>query len=76
MHLLEEVVEHPNVVPVAEQLVGEVKEKMGHATDNDDLENAGKRDQTSGEFKEAGHDVRDKAAGAYQDAKDKLGNDH
>jgi uncharacterized protein YjbJ (UPF0337 family) len=59
----------------AEQLVGGAKEKTGRATDNEDLENAGKRDQTAGEAKEAGHDLRDKAAGAYQDAKDKLSDD-
>jgi uncharacterized protein YjbJ (UPF0337 family) len=59
----------------AEQLVGGAKEKTGEATDNEELENAGKRDKTSGEMKEAGHDVRDKAAGVYQDAKDKLTDD-
>lgn len=56
----------------AEQLVGEAKEKLGRETDNEDLENAGKRDQVSGEAKEAGHDLRDKAAGAVHDAKDRL----
>jgi uncharacterized protein YjbJ (UPF0337 family) len=56
----------------AEQATGEVKEGLGEATDNEDLENAGKRDQVSGEAKEAGHDVRDKAAGALKDARDKL----
>ena len=59
----------------AEQLVGEAKEKTGRATDNEELENAGKRDQTSGELKETGHDLRDKAAGAYQDTKRNLTND-
>jgi uncharacterized protein YjbJ (UPF0337 family) len=59
----------------AEQVVGEVKEKTGRATDNEELENAGKRDQTTGELKETGHDLRDKAAGAYQDAKDRLDDD-
>ena len=59
----------------AEQLVGGAKEKTGQATDNESLENAGKRDQTAGEFKEAGHDLRDRAAGAYQDAKDNVTDD-
>ncbi|MGQ0839706.1 CsbD family protein [Actinokineospora sp.] len=56
----------------AEQVIGEVKEKLGQATDNKDLENSGKADQVSGEAKEAGHDLRDKAAGTVQDIKDKF----
>ncbi|MPZ83558.1 MAG: CsbD family protein [Actinophytocola sp.] len=59
----------------AEQLVGEAKERLGHATDDEDLEDAGKRDQLSGEAKEAGHDLRDKAAGTMDDAKDRLQGD-
>jgi uncharacterized protein YjbJ (UPF0337 family) len=59
----------------AEQMVGEAKEKLGKSTDDEDLEAAGKRDQVSGEAKETGHDVRDKAAGAVQDAKEKLKGD-
>lgn len=57
----------------AEQLVGRGKEAAGAATDNEQLKNAGKRDQVSGEVKEGAQDVKDKAAGAVQDAKDKLG---
>ena len=60
---------------LAEQAVGEGKERLGEATDNEDLENAGKRDQVSGEAKEAGHDLRDKAAGAVDDVRDKLRGD-
>lgn len=56
----------------AEQLVGEAKEKVGRDTDNEELENAGKRDQLSGEAKETGHDLRDRAAGAVQDAKERM----
>jgi uncharacterized protein YjbJ (UPF0337 family) len=63
----------------AEQLIGEAKEKIGQMTGNESLENAGKRDQLSGEVKEAGHDLRDKTAGAVHDVvddtKDKLGED-
>ena len=59
----------------AEQAAGKGKERVGEATDNEDLENAGKRDQVSGEAKEAGHDLRDKAAGAVQDAKEKFRGD-
>ncbi|MGH3875313.1 MAG: CsbD family protein [Pseudonocardiaceae bacterium] len=59
----------------AEQLIGEAKEKIGQMTGNESLENAGKRDQLSGEIKEAGHDLRDKAAGAVDDVKDKFNNE-
>jgi uncharacterized protein YjbJ (UPF0337 family) len=59
----------------AEQAVGKGKESVGEATDNEDLENAGKRDQVSGEAKETGHELRDKAAGAVHDAKEKLRGD-
>ncbi|HEU5127124.1 MAG TPA: CsbD family protein [Glycomyces sp.] len=57
----------------AKQKMGEAKEKLGDATDNEDLENAGKRDQLAGEAKESGHDLRDKAAGAVKDFKEKRG---
>jgi uncharacterized protein YjbJ (UPF0337 family) len=56
----------------AEQAIGSAKEKLGDKTGNDDLQNSGKADQTKGEVKEAGHDLRDKATGAVQDAKDKF----
>jgi uncharacterized protein YjbJ (UPF0337 family) len=59
----------------AEQVVGAGKERVGKATDNEDMENAGKRDQVSGEAKETGHDLRDKAAGAVHDARDALRGD-
>ena len=59
----------------AEQLIGEAKEKIGQMTGNESLENSGKRDQLSGEIKEAGHDLRDKAAGAVDDVKDKFSGD-
>ena len=56
----------------AEQVVGQAKEKFGQQTDNEEMENAGKRDQLSGEAKEQGHDLRDKAAGAVQDARERF----
>lgn len=59
----------------AEQLAGKAKEKLGQSTDNEDLENAGKRDRLTGEAKETGHDLRDKAAGAIHDAKQNLTDD-
>ncbi len=55
----------------AEQKIGEAKEKIGEAFDDEDLENAGKRDQLEGEAKETGHDLRDKAAGAVHDFKER-----
>lgn len=45
----------------AEQLIGEAEEKVGEMLGHEDLENAGKRDQSSGEAKEVGHDLGDKA---------------
>lgn len=59
----------------AEQAVGRAKERTGEATDNEELENAGKRDQVSGKVKETGHDVRDRAARAVDEAKDRLTGD-
>lgn len=59
----------------AEQLVGKGKESAGRATDDQELEDAGKRDQLSGEAKEVGHDLRDKAAGAAHDAREALRGD-
>ncbi|WP_026423824.1 CsbD family protein [Actinokineospora inagensis] len=59
----------------AEQVIGEVKEKLGQATGNRDLENSGKADQVSGKTKEVGHTVRDNVAGAVHDAKERLDGD-
>jgi uncharacterized protein YjbJ (UPF0337 family) len=56
----------------AEQAAGHVKEGAGQATGDEDLEAAGKRDQVSGEVKEAGHDLRDKAAGVAHDVRENL----
>lgn len=59
----------------AEQAAGKAKEKTGSATDNEELENAGRRDQLSGEVKETGHDIRDKAAGAVHKVREDLRDD-
>ncbi|MEC3980165.1 CsbD family protein [Amycolatopsis sp. H20-H5] len=56
----------------AQQAAGTAKEKLGEATNNEDLANSGRADQTKGEVKEAGHDLRDKAEGGVQDLKDKF----
>ena len=59
----------------AQQWAGKAKEAAGKATNNEDMENAGKRDQAEGQVKETGQDIKDKAAGAAEDAKDKFQGD-
>lgn len=56
----------------AEQLAGEAKQKIGERTGNEDLKNAGKADEVTGEAKEAGHRLRDKVAGAVRDVKARM----
>jgi uncharacterized protein YjbJ (UPF0337 family) len=56
----------------AEQLLGGAKEKTGEATGDEDLKASGKTDRAKGEVKETAHDLKDKAAKALHDAKDKL----
>ncbi|WP_229052268.1 CsbD family protein [Aeromicrobium sp. Leaf350] len=51
----------------AEKLVGQGKEKVGDATDNDDLKAEGQADQAKGSLKNAGEDAKD-AAGNVKDA--------
>lgn len=43
----------------AEKLVGEVKETVGKATDDKDLQAEGKADQTKGSVKNVGEDIKD-----------------
>ncbi|MGQ2912692.1 CsbD family protein [Aeromicrobium sp.] len=43
----------------AEKVTGEVKEAVGKATDNKDLQAEGKKDQTKGSIKNVGEDVKD-----------------
>jgi uncharacterized protein YjbJ (UPF0337 family) len=43
----------------AEEKLGEAKETVGKATDNEDLEAEGKADQTKGSLKQAGEKVKD-----------------
>jgi uncharacterized protein YjbJ (UPF0337 family) len=43
----------------AEEKLGEAKEAVGKATDNEDLEAEGKTDQTKGSLKQAGEKVKD-----------------
>ncbi|GAA0509542.1 CsbD family protein [Saccharopolyspora subtropica] len=59
----------------AEQLAGKAKEAVGRATGDEDLENAGKRDELEGKAKEAGQDVKDRAAGAVEDTRERFRRD-
>jgi uncharacterized protein YjbJ (UPF0337 family) len=43
----------------AQELKGNIKEKVGDATDNEDLEAKGKTDQAKGSLKQAGEKVKD-----------------
>ncbi|NHD19247.1 MULTISPECIES: CsbD family protein [Actinopolyspora] len=56
----------------AQQLAGKAKEATGRVTGSQETENAGKRDRLEGEAKERGQDLKDRAEGTVQDAKDKL----
>ncbi len=49
-----------------DKVTGGVKEKIGDATDDRDLQAEGKNDQAKADFKDAGEHVKD----AAQDAKD------
>ncbi|MFI5730016.1 CsbD family protein [Kribbella sp. NPDC051587] len=43
----------------AEELAGKAKEVIGDLTDNKDLENEGKTDQTKADLKNAGENIKD-----------------
>jgi uncharacterized protein YjbJ (UPF0337 family) len=43
----------------ADDVMGQAKEKVGDATDNESLENEGKSDQTKANLKQAGEHVKD-----------------
>ncbi len=43
----------------AEKVTGEVKEAVGKATDDKDLQAEGKKDQTKGSLKNTGEDIKD-----------------
>ncbi|AUS78644.1 CsbD family protein [Actinoalloteichus sp. AHMU CJ021] len=57
----------------AQELAGKAKEALGRATDNEEVENSGKKDKLSGQVKKTGEDAKDRAAGAVDDAKKKFG---
>jgi uncharacterized protein YjbJ (UPF0337 family) len=46
----------------AEEIVGEVKEKVGDLTGNDQLKAEGRKDQVSGGVKQTGDSVKDAAS--------------
>ncbi|MCX6462371.1 MAG: CsbD family protein [Pseudonocardiales bacterium] len=46
----------------AEEVVGQVKEKVGELTGNERLEAEGKKDQVSGNVKQTGDSVKDAAS--------------
>lgn len=48
----------------AEKLGGKIKEGVGKATDNEELENEGRADQTKAAAKQAADDVKDAAKDA------------
>ena len=46
----------------AEEVIGDVKEKVGELTGNEQLQAEGKKDQVSGNVKQAGDSVKDAAS--------------
>ncbi|AOS61013.1 CsbD family protein [Actinoalloteichus hymeniacidonis] len=58
----------------AQEVAGKAKEAVGRATDNEELENAGKREKLESQAKQAGQDAKDKAAGVVDDVKKKFDN--
>ena len=54
----------------AEKLAGKVKEATGKVTDNERLENEGKRDQAKADLKEAGEHLKDDAKKAGEHLRD------
>jgi uncharacterized protein YjbJ (UPF0337 family) len=43
----------------AEELKGKAKERVGKMTDDEELENEGKRDETKADLKQAGEKIKD-----------------
>lgn len=52
----------------AQEVAGEIKEKAGDLTNNEDLQAEGQRDQAAGKAKGAGEELKE----GFSDAKDKL----
>ena len=51
---------------------GQVKEKVGDATDDQELENEGKKDQGVGKVKDVADDAKDKVGDAADKVRDKI----
>ena len=58
-----------------DQAKGRVKQAAGDLTDNEDLKNEGKADETAGKVKEFLGDVKDKAEDVVDKVKDKFTKD-
>lgn len=58
-----------------DQTVGGAKEKLGDATDNEQLQAEGSAQEGKGNVKEGIENVKDKAAGVINDVKEKLSGD-
>lgn len=58
-----------------DQVVGGAKEKIGDATDNEQLQAEGNAQEGKGHVKEGVENVKDKAAGALNDTKERLSDD-
>ena len=59
----------------AKEGVGKAKEGIGDATDNEQLQAEGVKDQAVANAKQAGEDVKDATAGAVNDVKDAFDGD-
>lgn len=60
---------------ITDKIKGTAKETTGRATGDEGMEREGKFDQAKGDVKGFGNDVRDKAADAVDDTRDKLDGD-
>lgn len=58
-----------------DQVVGGAKEKVGDATDNEQMQAEGNAQEGKGHAKEGLENLKDKAAGVFNDVKDKLSGD-
>lgn len=58
-----------------DQVVGGTKERVGDATDNEQLQTEGAAQESKGDLKEGVEKLKDKAAGVFNDVKDKLDGD-
>lgn len=56
----------------SDKLQGKVKEGVGKATGDRDLESEGKGQHAAGSVKDAAHDVKEKAKDVVDDVKDRV----